>query len=779
MSFLGLKSPRLNDIGLKIFGLSLGVIFLGVAVSKSTHIQRFEAASWVRVQFEARNILGRGPSFDSRIKVIWFGDHFIKMFGSYNRFTAEYWSALFEKIAEKKPQAIIVDALMSAPETQKGWEWANLPFKKAHSLSNNVKVFSGIAFKSEGKRGKESIDFSDTLSIPEAITNARGGSHKSFKTENSDDRTTAIYSSKYWEDVVIPKGHIQYSNDTSRVFPTVRVQDLGIVPHLGIGSVSGWKMEPDGAKIDGTPIPSSNFGMLVNYIHPKKYFQSQKSGLTIFADIFDKKPVDWISEGDYVFIAPMMWTGHTDKIWTPFGVEDGSLAVVSVLNSALKKEFITEPLGQTTPVILVGLSLVLLVLTTPITISGYLVLGFVGLWVVLGALLFSYFGIFIPAAFPCTVGLVSASFLFLRKVQIEEMAVQSIKLTLSGKISDRDMDLATNRKFSLQLDAREHVITVVFVDIVGYSAMAEELSPNQAFEDLKFLLSEMREIIHKYNGFVDKTLGDGLLAYFGYSLVGGRSAESHALNAVKAALEIQRTSIRRVALQANERIYPMRIGINTTSCLIGNLGTDTQIDVTVVGHGVNLAKRLEGAAKPYHILVGSLTWELVSSDLPDIKSTKKQVRLKHHNDFLSAIEIFPSDVSESELSKALLLGSEVMKRRRKSARHDYSAAGSIRGIIQGEKVTLINFSLGGLSTRINKTALKGDHIWLELVSSHLSISDDLAKVAPQGIECIIQWVVSEPNGWIIGLSYESLSMDQRQALYNIFIQEIATLKSPS
>ena len=778
MSFLGINTPRLKDIGLKISCLALGILMLGVGVSKSTQIQRFEAATWVRVQFEVRNFLGLGPSLDSRIKVIWFGDHFIKMFGSYNRFTAEYWNALFEKVAERKPQAIVVDALLSAPETQKGWEWANLPFSKAQSLSNNVKVFTGIAFKGEGDRTKDSSDFSDALSIPSAISNAKGTSSKSYKFENFEERTAAIFSSPYWDDVVIPKGHIQYSNDTSRVFPTVRVQDLGIVPHLGIGSVSGWKMGPDGGQIDNTPIPTSNLGMLVNYIHPKKYFQSQKSGLTIFADIFDKKPVDWINEGDYVFIAPMMWTGHTDKIWTPFGVEDGSLAVVSVLNSGLQKKFISEPLGQTTPVLLLSLSVVLLILYAPITVSGYLVFGFIVFWIVISTSLFCYFGIFIPTAFPSVVGSLSAAILFLRKVQIEEMAVQSIKATLSGKISDRDIDLATSRKYSLQLETREHVITIVFIDIVGYSAMAEELSPIQAFEDLKFLLSEMRDTIHKYGGYVDKTLGDGLLAYFGYSLVGGRSTESHALSAVKAALEIQGNSIRRVALQANERIYPMRIGINTTSCLIGNLGSESQIDVTVVGHGVNLAKRLEGAANPHHILLGSLTWELVSSDLPEVKSTKKRVRLKHQNDYLSAIEIFPSDVPEADFRKAILLGSEVMKQRRRSARHDYSDKGSVRGIIAGETVSLINFSVGGMSARVRQFASKGDHIWLELVSRNSRISEQLTTIAPRGIESVVQWVVSETDGWIIGMSYESLSTEQAQDLYSILIQEIEILKSP-
>jgi len=762
---------KIGDFRTKANLVALLFMAIGAFFANYPVVQKFEASTWMRVQFEVREFFGLGMKIDSRIKVIWLGDNFVRVFGAYDNFTAEYWNGFFEKIAESKPKAIVVDALLSTSKLQEGWRWAQYPARTSYGLSGGIKVFSGIGLKDYENKN----DFPaarDVLSVPKAKLN--GIAAKDFKIENetAERRSKALFAAPYWDNAVEAKGHIHYENDKGRTQPYYRVQDLGIIPHLGIGSVEGWHMGPKGPMIGDKVIPSSPIGMIVNYIHPARYSTSQKSGLAVLSKIVTREKVDWISEGDYVFVAPLMWTGHVDRVWTPFGTTDGSLAVLSMLNSSLQRQWISEPLGQVAPVLLASFLLILLVLLAPISSAGYLMILAVLAWAILSLAIFSVFSIFVPTAYPLMVSISAASVLFFRKIQIEELAIQSIKMTLSGKISDQDLELATKRLVEIDLEVKEHVVTIIFVDIVGYSAMSEELSPLQAFEDLKFLLNDMREIVHKHGGVVDKTLGDGLLAYFGYSVAGGRTTETHALDAIKASMEIQRNSILRSILPNSQRVYPMRIGVNTTSCLIGNLGNQTNFDVTIVGHGVNLAKRLEGAADAHHILMSALTWELVAPELHDVQSMRKEVRLKHHNDFLTAIEIRPSDVSEDDYKKAVAVALQVLKKRRKSARHQFSEASGLSGMFAGEEVTLLNFSLGGMSVKSSQKHLKGDIALLILTSARDDLQRDIHSYLPHGVKCTIQWSVVDNGSWVVGFSYDSLTEFERESLYNALMNEV-------
>jgi class 3 adenylate cyclase len=765
-----LKKMKMGDVRTKANLVALLFVAIGALFANHSIVQKFEAATWMRVQFEVREFFGLGAKIDPRVKVIWFGDNFVRVFGGYDNLTAEYWNTFFEKIAESKPKAIVVDGLMSTAKMQESWRWAQYPHRESYELSNGVKVFTGIALKDYEKN--IGVEARDALSAPGALLHGIEGKDFRPRTERVEGRSMAIFSNPYWNNIAIAKGHIQYDNDNRRTQPYYRVQDLGIIPHLGIGSVEGWQMGPKGPMIDDQLIPSSPIGMIVNYIHPDRYSHSQKSGLAVLSSIVEKKKVDWISEGDYVFVAPLMWTGHLDKVWTPFGITPGSLAVMSVLNSSLQKKWISEPLGQIAPVLIASFLFIVLVLLAPISSAGYLLIASVALWAFISLILFSFLSIYVPTTYPLFVSISAASVLFFRKVQIEELAIQSIKMTLSGKISDQELELATKRMVAIDLEVKEHVVTIIFVDIVGYSAMSEELSPLQAFEDLKMLLNDMRDIVHKHGGVVDKTLGDGLLAYFGYSVAGGRTTETHAVNALSASLEIQKNCILRTIAPTAERIYPMRIGVNTTSCLIGNLGNKTNIDVTLVGHGVNLAKRLEGAADPHHILMSALTWELVSSELKEIKGARKEVRLKHHNDYLTAIEVRPNEISEEDYKKAVSLGGQVLKKRRKSARHDFSAASGLQATFSNDKVTLLNFSLGGMSVKTSIKHVKGDHALLIITSIRKDLQDKLNQCLPNGVKCTIQWAVIDNGAWVIGFSYDSLTEDERESLYNVLINEI-------
>jgi adenylate cyclase len=125
----------------------------------------------------------------------------------------------------------------------------------------------------------------------------------------------------------------------------------------------------------------------------------------------------------------------------------------------------------------------------------------------------------------------------------------------------------------------------------------------------------MTQIVFKHDGLLDKYIGDGIMAVYGAPLY----ASEHAYQACCTALDMM---IDLVALQEQwqARGLPLMnigIGINTATMVVGNMGSDLRFDYTVMGDGVNVASRLEGANKEYgtNILVSDSTWEQVKDRL--------------------------------------------------------------------------------------------------------------------------------------------------------------------
>ncbi|MEG4282580.1 response regulator [Microcoleus sp. A006_D1] len=149
---------------------------------------------------------------------------------------------------------------------------------------------------------------------------------------------------------------------------------------------------------------------------------------------------------------------------------------------------------------------------------------------------------------------------------------------------------------SIQLgNVTEEELTILFCDIRGFTAIAESQEARETFEWLNAFFTKMNECITSHGGFIDKYLGDAIMAVFD-------QPHSHAINAIEAAVAMQEslqefnTSRHKYNLQ-----YPVNIGtgINTGIGMIGTLGSDRRMDSTVIGDVVNTASRLENLTKIY------------------------------------------------------------------------------------------------------------------------------------------------------------------------------------
>jgi adenylate cyclase len=160
---------------------------------------------------------------------------------------------------------------------------------------------------------------------------------------------------------------------------------------------------------------------------------------------------------------------------------------------------------------------------------------------------------------------------------------------------------------SIKLGGEKRDITVLFSDIVGFTDLSEKMDPARLVWLVNYYFNEMSPLLIDEGGYLDKYIGDALMGVFGSP----ESLENHALAACRVAIAC-RDHLPHVNLEIERRegvTLAARIGINTGSMIVGNLGSERKKNYTVIGDAVNLASRLEGANKEFgtSILIGEET----------------------------------------------------------------------------------------------------------------------------------------------------------------------------
>ncbi len=149
----------------------------------------------------------------------------------------------------------------------------------------------------------------------------------------------------------------------------------------------------------------------------------------------------------------------------------------------------------------------------------------------------------------------------------------------------------------LRLGGERRSLTIFFSDIEKFSSFSERLDPTDLTALLNEYLTEMGHVILAEGGYVDKYIGDAIVAFWNAPL----GQEDHAARAIRAALACQRRLAERRAEWAERygATVKMRIGLNTGEVVVGNMGSDERFNYTILGDAANLASRLEGANKAF------------------------------------------------------------------------------------------------------------------------------------------------------------------------------------
>lgn len=161
----------------------------------------------------------------------------------------------------------------------------------------------------------------------------------------------------------------------------------------------------------------------------------------------------------------------------------------------------------------------------------------------------------------------------------------------------------------LRLGGERRELTIFFSDIEKFSTFSERLDAAALTALLNEYLTEMGEIIKAEGGYLDKFIGDAIVAFWNAPL----PQEDHAVRAARAALRCQRAlADRRAAWRERHGAeLKMRVGLNTGEVTVGNLGSADRFNYTVLGDAANLASRLEGANKSFgtYFMAAAATWD--------------------------------------------------------------------------------------------------------------------------------------------------------------------------
>jgi adenylate cyclase len=216
------------------------------------------------------------------------------------------------------------------------------------------------------------------------------------------------------------------------------------------------------------------------------------------------------------------------------------------------------------------------------------------------------FDVVLPVASSDEIGDLTESFNEMAKNLKEK---EKIKHAFSSYVARQVVDEILKNPDGIMLTGERRDVTVIFCDLRGFTPLAERLPPEEVVTALNEFYSLMIETTIKNDGSINKFLGDAVMAIFGAPV----AYSDHCLRAIKTAVAMQgqvaELSARRV--QNGKPPIAIGIGVSAGEVVAGTVGTESQMEYTVIGDRVNLAARLESNAKPGQILISQETYDQV------------------------------------------------------------------------------------------------------------------------------------------------------------------------
>ncbi len=238
------------------------------------------------------------------------------------------------------------------------------------------------------------------------------------------------------------------------------------------------------------------------------------------------------------------------------------------------------------------------------------------------------FNLVISVITPITLQIITMTMAYSYRFILEGQNKEKIKSAMGKYISQDVMQNVVKNIDGLKLGGKRANVTVLFADIRGFTSMSENMSAEEVSMILNEYFTEIEPIISKYNGVINKFIGDAVMAIFGEPI----QDKNHAQNAVKCADEMLKkvSELQIKWLEEGKPKIEIGVGINTGDAFVGNIGSEIRLEYTVIGDVVNLASRIESYNTVYktHFLISSTTYEKVRNIADVIKISEVTIRGK-------------------------------------------------------------------------------------------------------------------------------------------------------
>ncbi len=209
-------------------------------------------------------------------------------------------------------------------------------------------------------------------------------------------------------------------------------------------------------------------------------------------------------------------------------------------------------------------------------------------------------------------------------ILVENSKLSNLRYAFSRYVSHQLVDGILSNPEEIKLGGERRKVTILFADIRGFTSMSENMNPEDVVNLLNTYMSGMTDIVFKYEGTLDKYIGDCLMGVFGVPISHYNDTERAAVAAIDMLKYVQETNEKRKKDGLQE--VEIGIGINTGYVISGNMGSVDRMDYTVIGDVVNTAARLEGIAGKRQILITSDVYEeikyVVEAEFIDTISVK-------------------------------------------------------------------------------------------------------------------------------------------------------------
>jgi adenylate cyclase len=370
----------------------------------------------------------------------------------------------------------------------------------------------------------------------------------------------------------------------------------------------------EGIRLDKIVIPTDESGrLLVNYRGPAKIFPHYSVSDIIKGRISADK-----LKGKIILVGATA-TGIYDLRVTPFSaVYPGVEIHATVIDNILHQNFLIHSAWtkflDVCMIVFVGLIMGLAIPRVKAVAGIALSVSLIGAFVAANAAIFIWYAVWMNMIYPVLTMLTIYLVITVYRYVTEEREKKKIRGAFQYYLTASVVNEILKDPSKLKLGGDKKHLSVMFSDIRGFTSISEKLSPEELVRLLNEYLTAMTDIVFKYDGLLDKYIGDAIMAVFGAPL----DQPDHAFRACRTALEMM-SELRRLREKWAAEGRPdvdIGVGINSGDMVVGNMGSEMRFDYTVMGDSVNLASRLEGTNKEYgtHIILSEFTYEIVKDD---------------------------------------------------------------------------------------------------------------------------------------------------------------------